>query len=263
VIRLVATDLDGTVVRRDGTMSERTVAALAAVERAGLHLVLVTGRPPRWMGEVVEATGHRGVAVCGNGAFVYDLHAAQLLETFAIPPDVVLDVVHRLRVAMPAAAFAVETGAGFAHDPGYHPRWPSPPGTVVAPVEVLAVHHPVGKLLVRDESSAGDEMLEMADGLLAGLVEVTHSNARDCLLEISAAGVSKASTLARLAAERGVTADQVVAFGDQPNDLPMLAWAGSSWAVANAHPQVLAAVGQHTGSVDDDGVAQVLEALLG
>jgi hydroxymethylpyrimidine pyrophosphatase-like HAD family hydrolase len=88
------------------------------------------------------------------------------------------------------------------------------------------------------------------------------SNANDCLLEISAAGVSKASTLARVAAEHGVGADDVLAFGDQPNDLPMLTWAGTGYAVANAHPAVLAAIPRHTASVEDDGVAQVLEDLL-
>ena len=262
MIRLVATDLDGTVVRLDGTVSARTVAALAAVEDAGLHLLLVTGRPPRWMGGVVEATGHRGIAVCGNGAFVYDLHAERLLESFLIPTDVAVEAVARLRTAMPSAVFATESGQGFAHEPAYLPRWPSPPGTVVAPVEVL-VAASVGKLLVRVEGSSGDAMLARARDAVGGLVEATHSNPRDCLLEISAGGVSKASTLARLAARAGVVAAEVLAFGDQPNDLPMLAWAGRGVAVANAHPQVLAAVTEHTAGVDDDGVAIVIEGLLG
>ncbi|MCU0265265.1 MAG: Cof-type HAD-IIB family hydrolase [Actinomycetia bacterium] len=261
VIRLVATDLDGTVVRTDGTVSARTVAALAAVEAAGLLLVLVTGRPPRWMADVVAATGHRGVALCGNGAFVYDLHTEQVLEVRPIAPDVGLEVVARLRTALPGAAFAVETGHAFAHDPRYRSRWATPPGTEVAPVEQL-LHHRVGKLLVRDEGNAGDAMLATARAVVGDLVEVTHSNPHDCLLEISARGVSKASALARYAAGHGVSAAEVLAFGDQPNDLPMLAWAGTAYVVANAHPDVRAAVPARTGAVDDDGVAAVLERLL-
>ena len=105
-------------------------------------------------------------------------------------------------------------------------------------------------------------MLALAEPALAGLATVTHSNPQDGLLEIAAHGVSKASTLARLCAELGVEPAEVVAFGDQPNDLPMLAFAGRAYAVANAHPAVLAAVPAHTASVEDDGVAAVLEELL-
>jgi hydroxymethylpyrimidine pyrophosphatase-like HAD family hydrolase len=81
-------------------------------------------------------------------------------------------------------------------------------------------------------------------------------------MEISASGVSKAVALSRLADELGVPADEVVAFGDMPNDVPMLGWAGHAVAVANAHPDVLAAADEITASNDDDGVAQVIERLL-
>lgn len=259
-VRLVATDLDGTVVRRDGTISARTVAALAAVEDAGLHLVLVTGRPPRWMRPISEATGHHGIAVCGNGAFVYDLHAERVVERFALEPAEGAEAVRRIRAVLPGAAFAVETGWGFGHEPSYEPNWPTPDLTRVVPVEDL-VAEPVGKLLVRLKGSDGDAMLEAVAPVLSGLAEATHSNAGDCLLEVSARGVSKASTLARVCEERGVAAGEVLAFGDQPNDLPMLAWAGLAYAVANAHPLVLASGARLAGSVDADGVAAVLERL--
>jgi len=262
-VKLVATDLDGTIVRHDGTVSPRTVAALAAVEASGHHLVLVTGRPPRWMAPVVEATGHRGVAVCGNGAFVYDLHSERVLEQFVMQAPEALVVVERLRELMPDVHFAIETGGDtFEREPGYNARWPTPPGHRVAPVEELIGDQPVAKLLARGASSLGDEMLALAGPALEGLATVTHSNPDDSLLEINAPGVSKASTLAQLCEEFGVDPADVVAFGDQPNDLPMLAFAGRAYAVANAHPAVLAAVPNHTASVDDDGVALVLEELL-
>jgi Cof subfamily protein (haloacid dehalogenase superfamily) len=260
-MKLVATDLDGTIVRHDGEVTPRTVAALGAVEAAGVHLVLVTGRPPRWMAPVVEATGHRGRAICANGAVVYDLHTEQVLESFLIDVATATEVVERLRGAMPNVHFALETERGFVREPGYAARWPIPDLHTVAPVTELLTDS-VAKLLVRDDDDLGDAMLEVATGAVGDLVTVTHSNPTDGLLEISAAGVSKASTLARLCTELQVDAADVVAFGDQPNDLPMLAFAGRAFAVANAHPAVLAAVTNHTASVDDDGVAQVLEALL-
>jgi len=258
VPQLVATDLDGTLVRSDGTVSARTVRALRAVERAGAAVVFVTGRPPRWLAEVVEATGHTGLAVCANGAVLYDLHTERVLETFPLAEEVGLAVVRALRAALPEVGFAVETEAGFGHEAGYVPRWP-PPQARVAPVEEL-LDAPAVKLLARHGGLDADELLAAAREVVGDLVECTHSS-RDGLVEISASGVSKASTLARVCAERGLGAPDVLAFGDMPNDLPMLAWAGTPYAVANAHPDVLAAVPRRTASNDEDGVAQVLERL--
>jgi Cof subfamily protein (haloacid dehalogenase superfamily) len=259
--RLIATDLDGTIVDHTGAVSPRTVAALAAVEQAGWHLVLVTGRPPRWMAPVVEATGHRGRAICANGAFVYDLHTEEVVASYLLEVDVAREVVERLRAVMPGVSFALETSEGFAREPGYAARWPMPDRHSVGPVEEL-LRHPVAKLLARDDSSLGDAMLDVAMPALDGLATVTHSNPDDGLLEISAPHVSKASTLAHLCADLGVEPADVVAFGDQPNDLPMLAFAGTAYAMGNAHPAVLAAVELHTATVHEDGVAQVLERLL-
>jgi len=229
--RLVATDLDGTLVRSDGTVSPRTTAAIARIEAAGVPFVMVTGRPPRWMEGIAEATGHRGLAVCANGALVYDLHAARVVRTDLLSGEAALGVVDALRRELPGITFAVER-----HELA---------GDVI-------------KLLARHEKLTADELLASARGAVGDAATLTHSSAEG-LLEISAAGVSKASGLASLAAEFGVEAADVIAFGDMPNDLPMLAWAGRAVAVANAHPEVLAAADEVTASNDDDGVAQVLD----
>jgi hypothetical protein len=260
-IRLVATDLDGTVVRHDGSMSPRTVAALAAVEAVGLHLVIVTGRPPRWMHPVAEATGHRGVAVCGNGAFLYDLGTERITEQFTLSPDEALAIVAVARATLPAPAFAIETGELYAHAPDYHPYWPPPPGTPVAPIEELLTQQ-IGKLLVRD-SLTGDEMHAALDPAVSGMAEVTHSAAGNAgLLEISAPGVTKAHGLQVLCDRWGVAAADVVAFGDGLNDVPMLLWAGQSYAVADAHPAAVAVASGTVPTVTDDGVAAWLETHL-
>ena len=95
-MRMVATDLDGTIVRPDGTISSRTVAAFDACERAGVNVVFVTGRPPRWMHDVVEQTGHRGLALCANGALVYDLANEQAVRSHTISRADVLEARRRL-----------------------------------------------------------------------------------------------------------------------------------------------------------------------
>jgi Cof subfamily protein (haloacid dehalogenase superfamily) len=257
---VIATDLDGTFLRSDGTVSDRSRAALAAVEDAGALVVFVTGRPPRWMKPVVEQTAHRGIAVCANGALVYDLHTEQIVEEHLITPENAREVINALREALPGMAFAVERGShGFAHEPAYHPAWDTDDKVIGALEEI--VREPMAKLLARHPELDSDTLLGRARDVVGELATLTHSS-RDGLLEVSAAGVSKASTLELLCREHGHEASDVVAFGDMPNDVPMLVWAGWSVAVMTAHPDVVAVADEVTAGNDDDGVAQVLERWL-
>ena len=264
-LRIIATDLDGTLLRNDGTVSPRTQAALVAAELAGLCIVFVTGRPPRWMDSVSKHIGGHGVAICSNGGAVYDVRRRQLLESHPLRSDIALAVVERLRVQLPGTTFAFEYPMGFSHEPGYPPLlWDEGAVHRIAPAEELlaaADAHAVFKILARHPVLDPDAFLLQARETAGELAEFTRSSPI-ALLEISATGVSKASTLARWCQERGVSADEVMAFGDMPNDLPMLAWAGTAYAVANAHPAVLAATLRHTARNDEDGVALVLEELL-
>jgi len=254
---LVASDLDGTLVRSDGSVALRTVAVLSRVEEAGVPFVMVTGRPPRWMAEISRQTGHRGLAVCANGAVVYDLHTEQVVQSSLLEQDVATEVATALRAALPDIAFAVERpDLGFGHEQTYVPSWEQPDHRPM-PVEQL-VSGGVVKLLARHRGLGSDALLAAARDAVGDRATLTHSS-NDGLLEVSAAGISKATGLAVLARQHGVAPGQVVAFGDMPNDLPMLAWAGRAVAVANAHAEVLAVADEITGRNDDDGVAQVLE----
>ncbi len=259
--RLVATDLDGTIVRGDGTVSDRTVAALRGVEALGVPVVLVTGRPARWMGEVADRLGHTGLAICANGAVLYDLHTERVVSSDPIPVEIGLEVARLIRAAVPGVAFAVETGAGFSHEPTYLARYDAGQELAVGDLAELYTS-PALKLLARHEAMAPDDLLAAARAVVGELVEVTHSATQSALLEISAAGVSKASGLARFATARGIEAADVVAFGDMPNDLPMLAWAGRSYGISDGHPDVLAAVGGLVDPPEQDGVARTLEHLF-
>ena len=258
--RLVATDLDGTLVRTDGSISDHTRAVLAAVERHGVPVVFVTGRPLRWAEEVFEHVGDHGLAVVSNGALVWDVAADRPRLRREIPPETVRRVVAELRAAVPGSTFAVETLDGLALEPDYVERHPVPDGARRAPRGEL-VDGPVLKLLARHEELGPQDYWDAAEAAIGEHVTITWSST-STLLEISAAEVTKASTLALVAEDLGVAADQVVAFGDMPNDLPMLAWAGTSYAMANAHPSVLAAVDRVAPSNDEDGVASVLTGIF-
>jgi HAD superfamily hydrolase (TIGR01484 family) len=257
---LVATDLDGTIIRRDGTISERTVAAFARVAAAGARFVLVTGRPPRVMGSIAAAFGHRGTAICANGALAYDMGTQEIVARHLIPAAVLAEAAGALRAAIPGIGIGVEYPDGHAADTRYQAvNWDLNNSIRRLPDAEL-FGRPASKLLARHFGYSCDDLLALAGPALDGLVNVTHSNAKG-LVEAGAFGLSKASVVAEIAAEHGIGPESVLAFGDMPNDLPLLTWAGTSCAVANAHPAVLAAATHVIGSNDDDGVAEYLEQL--
>jgi hydroxymethylpyrimidine pyrophosphatase-like HAD family hydrolase len=259
-VRLVATDLDGTLVHSDGSVTARTRAALIAAEEVGVEVVFVTGRPLRWAEEVFEHVGGHGLAIVSNGALVWDVAQAQVHLLRPIEPATGVEIARRIREAVPGSHFAVETLAGIALEPGFLERHPVPDDSARGPIEQI-FGDPAVKLLARHEYLGWEEFWRRADEAVGDLAEITWSSAT-ALLEISAHGVTKASTLALVCAERGIAADEVLALGDMPNDIPMLTWAGTSYAMANAHPSVLAAARHRAPANDDDGVAQVIEALL-
>lgn len=262
--RLIATDLDGTLLRGDKTVSARTVAALSAAEDAGIEVFFVTGRPARWMSVVAEHTARHGMAIVANGAAVYDLHRDRLLAAYPLDARDATQVFEALRAAVPGTTFAIERTGGFAYEPAYVPFEPDDEAFIAPIEELLATppgHQPLLKLLAKHPDIDPDVFLHTARAVAGTYAEITRSSP-SALLEISGSGVSKATTLARCCAERGISAAEVVAFGDMPNDLEMLSWAGRSYAVANAHPDVLAATTHRTAANEDDGVARAIERIL-
>ena len=261
VPRLIATDLDGTLLRSDGALSERTRDALRGVEAAGIGVVFVTARPPRWVDGLRAAVGGHGTAICANGSAVYDVRERSVLLDRGMPPDLVAELVDDLRRAVAGASFAVETVHGLAAEPGFGGDRTPPWDAAHADDVTQALAGSTLKLLVRSTALGPADLLVHVHAALAERAIVADSGASG-LAEITGPGVTKASTLAHWAAGHGIEAADVWAFGDAPNDLPMLAWAGESFAMANAYPAVRSAASRICAANDDDGVAQQLEAAL-
>lgn len=256
--QLIASDLDGTLLRSDGTVSERTRKALHDVQAAGVPVTIVTARAPRWLEAAVESFGlELRYAVCSNGAIVYDLARSEPVSHQSLAADVASAIVTRLRAAAPGVAFACERESFSFREPHYVPLWPTP-GMEGPRMDALAfLAEPVSKLVVQHGDLSQDELYALVSGICGEDATATISG--EVLVEISAAGVTKAYALAALCEQLHIPQAAVIAFGDMPNDIPMLEWAGHGVAVANAHPDAIAVADEVTGTNDEDGVAQVLE----
>ena len=259
--RVVATDLDGTLLRSDGAVSAYTRAVLRLLGERGVELIAVTARPPRWLEALEGLTGSHGVFLCCNGAVIYEADSRRVLRSEPLPRATVLQVVADLRAYVPGISFSVERLDGGGREPTYRLRHPLPASAPVRPVEDL-FDVPVVKLLARCEEMPPAQFHQRVEAVVAGRVELGYSGAVG-LAEMTAPGVTKSSGLAAWCAARGVEPHQVWGFGDMPNDLPMLAWVGRSFAVANAAPEVRAVASDICPANDEDGVAQTLDRAFG
>ncbi len=260
-IKLIATDLDGTLLRQDKLISSRTLQALERAKALGAMLVLVTGRPPRTFLPIARELGVSGLAICSNGAIIYDLDQEAIIQHAPIAPAVAARLIVALRQAVPGIYFALELGLRAGREPDYVAQQltPSQDGILIGDALALCTE-PVTKLIARHQDFGADALIEAVHEVANGEVLATHSGF--AFVEISAAGVHKGWALETLCAKLGIRAEEVIAFGDMPNDLPMLAWAGHGVAVANAHPEVLQQADEITLSHMEDGVAAVLERVI-
>jgi Cof subfamily protein (haloacid dehalogenase superfamily) len=264
-MRLVASDIDGTILGHDGKISDRTVRAFHACRDAGVELVFVTGRPPRWLHPLRDQLGHAGTVICSNGAVVWDLEADRMLSARALELDAVFEARRIIQQLRPAAVFAAETLTGFHLEPGFLDDVSSRLLTEFTPGPLhttLTDGDSVVKFLAIVREGTADDFLAEVTPAVAHLAAATHSAPNMALLELSPPGVNKAVTLSEYAASLGIGAADVVAFGDMPNDIEMLRWAGDGYAMASGHPEAIRAAGQQAPHFDDDGVAQILEAKL-
>lgn len=267
-IRLIATDLDGTLLDVSGRVSARTRAALDAARAAGIVTVPVTARQPIGVRPIAEQAGFDEWALCGNGAYGVHLTTGEHLFAEEIPADVQQQLAEALRAVLPDLVFASvrDAGEGFIAQEGYaalaqlsdHKRDPATMRGVPL-ADVLAA--PSLKLVIRHASVPIPEIFAALQALGLTGFEATLSGAP--FVEVMAQGVTKATGLAQLCEHLGIGRDEVLAFGDALNDLEMLEWAGRGVAVANAIDVVRDAADEVAASNADDGVAQVIERMLG
>ncbi|MCX4916344.1 HAD family hydrolase [Streptomyces sp. NPDC060011] len=260
---LIATDLDGTLLRGDDTLSDRSRAALAKVTASGAQHLVVTGRPAPRVRPLLDDLGGAGLAVCGQGAQLYDAGTDRLLWSVTLDRELAETALGKIEAEVGLLYAAVDQDGvdGLTLiEPGYVMPHPTLPAVRVRRRDDLWAQ-PISKVLLRHPTMSDDELASAARGVVGSLATVTMSGPGT--VELQPCGVTKATGLALAATHLGLTPSATLAFGDMPNDIPMFDWAAHGVAMANAHPELKAVADEVTLSNEDDGIAVVLERIFG
>ncbi|BCJ53320.1 hydrolase [Actinoplanes sp. NBRC 14428] len=261
--KLIATDLDGTLVRSDDTVSAYTHEVLDRVRAAGIRIVGATGRGPRLTELTRNDIRAADFLVLAQGGWVIDQNESQLLRSTRLPGRDLAIALQNLEAEVGPLSVMVEA---LEHDDAplwgdFDPTWRYPV-TVEARTRAECLTGEVIKAFARSFTRDVDDLLAAAQRIIPPQV-ATVTQAGLNYVEICPPDVDKGTGLAVVAQAVGVDPGDVLVFGDMPNDLPMFAWAG--WgrvAVSNAHPTLLAVADEVTSSNDEDGVAVYLDRLL-
>ncbi|MER6918642.1 MULTISPECIES: HAD family hydrolase [Streptomyces] len=260
--RLIATDLDGTLLRSDESISPRTREALAAATAAGAAHIVVTGRAVPWTRHILEDLGYRGLAVCGQGAQVYDAGEHRLLTSVTLDRQLAGVALAKIEAEVgPLYLAASRDGLDgeVLVGPGYTLTGALPATPFTDASDLWSA--PLNKIYVQHPTLSDDELAEVAHRTAGGFVSVTMAG--EGIVELLPLGLSKATGLSLAARRLGLKAADTLAFGDMPNDIPMFAWAAHGVAMANAHEELKAVADEVTASHEEDGIAVVLERFLG
>ncbi|MEJ6013225.1 HAD family hydrolase [Corynebacterium sp. H127] len=265
---LICSDVDGTLIDDRERIPMDVRHAIRSAVSAGTVFALATGRPPRWIHPVLKQLELAPVCVCANGAIVYDAASDTMLDVCNLDPAalrVIAAIAKDVLAPFGGAGFAVERSGSsawapekelFLVSPNYVPAWFSEENGMVPEAELLG--EPAIKLLIRNEHLTSARIYELiAPRVSPDIAHLTFS-VPDGLIEVAAPGVTKARGTSYLAAAIGAEAKDVVAFGDMPNDIEMLQWAGLGVAMGNARPEVKAVADIVTESNNEGGIARVL-----
>lgn len=264
MIKLIASDLDGTLLGPDFTCRPRTLSALESAAELGIDIVFVTGRPHRWLDPLRDQMQHSAYAICSNGAVLYHLGDDRVVSTCLTDMADVAAVHPVLSAEFPTACFTLET-MDSVYIQGDYEYGPVLEGAHIIEgdfSDVLTQPDPVVKYLMRVEGADPETLYQRTLPLVEDHLALTIGINGVPLMEMAQKGMHKGRMLAEFAQERGIKPSEIVAFGDMPNDLEMLQWAGHSYAMASGSPRLIREIGQTCPGFEQDGVAQVIEKIV-
>jgi len=259
--QLVAIDVDGTLARSDGSLSEKTCETIAKVRSADTKIVIATGRPWLVAFDCVEKLGGVDFVVCSNGAMTVALPSEEILEDIYLPFELPEKLVRSLRSKIPGIDFAYEFKRGVKAQSGLAARLPSgvPLGDPIDDVLNLDPR-PVRKILTWHDDFEISALGHLISEVVGNDVEISSSGLD--FFEFGTIGISKATALEKLTVKLKIDSKKTWAFGDEQNDIEMLKWASCGYAMSNAEPSVKEAADFIAPSNDEDGVAVTLESVF-
>ena len=260
--KLVALDVDGTIVDGANELSPAVHASVLALRDAGVEVVISTGRAVPGVLDTTAKLGFtEGYAIASNGAVVfrYDETAAETVDVLHTVTFDASDAVRRVLELVPDAIVAVEElGVGF------RVNRPFPDDEVTGQFAVEDVDsliaEPVTRVVIRSTDHTAEEFSAIVDDL--GLTGTNYFIGYSAWLDLAPEGVSKASGLQYVVDRLGVDVADVLAVGDGNNDVEMLQWAGRGVAMGHAPDSLTSVADAVTGSIDEDGLATELNRYL-
>jgi Cof subfamily protein (haloacid dehalogenase superfamily) len=259
-IRAVVTDLDGTVLDEERRVSPATVRAAADLTTRGIPLIVATDRSPAWVGTLAQLLESVNVAVCCGGAIGWCPATAEILWRDVIPADTVDRIARFIAEDLPETGIAAYDGERWRLTETFATHGPKRAG----PCEVVSTErvaeHPACALSLWHPTERRDAAMHALSACVQLPATISQRPATG-VTDIGPPGTDKASGVRRALTEIRVAPAHAIAFGDMPNDLPMFALCGYSVAVANAHPDVIAAATSVAECVHDDGFARTLAKL--
>ncbi|MEO0492747.1 MAG: Cof-type HAD-IIB family hydrolase [Actinomycetota bacterium] len=263
-VRLIATDLDGTFFGPDHRPLARNVAALNALQATGVICVAVTGRSH--MGGVPLATSNGAELdwfIGSNGGHRVNLRTREMEERLAFD-DAAVDAARTgLEAALPDIAFGFEAGDRLIWEQRFIDLYPHRLGGTLHDEDHRGDGNTptaVGKMLIAHPDHGNRALIDLVTPHFGDDTHVTSSGID--FVEATPPGGHKGAALARLCAELDIVAEEVVAFGDNLNDLTMIEWAGRGIAMGNAEEAVKDVADEVTSANVDFGVARILEELI-
>jgi len=261
--KLIAIDLDGTLLSHDNRVSDRAKAAIWELESLGTKVVIATGRPLRSAKAILEDVRLTELAILFNGAGIYSLDQQKFLHSFSLTEQTIQDVLQHICKDFPEVLTGYESETSWGVDPIRYEeikdylKTQNYAAPKVGDIAKLTKNQSVMKLHFRHSTIDAISLSKSLENLPVYMT--WHEN---ILLEVMAENVNKKAAVAKIATDLGIAQSETAAFGDAHNDMQMLSWVGYSVAMDNGDPEVKAMADFVTSSNLDDGVAEVLESWL-